>query len=163
MFSRKRVCLSPDAVYALVNNGHRVLVESGAGEHSNFIDKDYSESGASITNDTKKVFSCPIVLKVTPPSLSEVELMNPQTLLISTLQLKVQKKAFFEALSKKRITALAFEFIKGKDSAYPAVKALEIAGTASIASELQSNSNGGTGLSWSLSYSSFNYWCRYCW
>jgi alanine dehydrogenase len=41
-FQEKRVCLSPDAVYALVNNGHRVLVESGAGEYSNFTDKDYS-------------------------------------------------------------------------------------------------------------------------
>ena len=30
-FQEKRVCLTPDAVSALVNNGHRVLLESGAG------------------------------------------------------------------------------------------------------------------------------------
>ena len=84
-----------------------------------------------------------------PPSLDEIKLINPQTILISALQLKTQNKAYFEALASKRITALAFEFIKDDDGAYPAVKSLsEIAGTASIliASELLSNVNGGNGL-----------------
>jgi alanine dehydrogenase len=81
--------------------------------------------------------------------LEEIKLINPQTLLISALQLKTQRKAYFEALSSKRITALAFEFLRDQDGAYPAVRILsEIAGTASvlIASELLSNINGGNGL-----------------
>ncbi|MEZ4855948.1 MAG: alanine dehydrogenase [Gelidibacter sp.] len=148
-FQEKRVCLTPDAVSALVSNGHRVLIESGAGDGANFKDKNYSEAGAEITKDTAKVFSCPIILKVEPPSLDEIKLINPQTLLISALQLKTQSKKYFETLAAKRITALAFEFIKDDDGAYPAVRALsEIAGTASIliASELLSNINGGNGL-----------------
>ena len=148
-FQEKRVCLTPDAVSALVSNGHRVLIESGAGNGANFKDKNYSEAGAEITKDTAKVFSCPIILKVEPPSLDEIKLINPQTLLISALQLKTQSKKYFETLAAKRITALAFEFIKDDDGAYPAVRALsEIAGTASIliASELLSNINGGNGL-----------------
>lgn len=148
-FQEKRVCLTPDAVSALVSNGHRVLIESGAGNGANFKDKNYSEAGAEITKDTAKVFSCPIILKVEPPSLDEIKLINPQTLLISALQLKTQNKKYFETLATKRITALAFEFIKDEDGAYPAVRALsEIAGTASIliASELLSNINGGNGL-----------------
>ena len=35
-FQEKRVCLTPDAVSALVNNGHKVLLESGTGEGANF-------------------------------------------------------------------------------------------------------------------------------
>ncbi|WP_445732871.1 alanine dehydrogenase [Mariniflexile sp.] len=148
-FQEKRVCLTPDAVFALVSNGHRVLLESGAGDGANFSDKDYSEAGAEITNDTAKVFACPMILKVEPPSLEQVKLMNPQTILISALQIKTQTKKYFEALASKRITALAFEFIRDSDGTYPAVKTLsEIAGTASvlIASELLSDTKGGNGL-----------------
>lgn len=148
-FQEKRVCLTPDAVSALVAHGHRVMIESGAGNGANFEDTDYSEAGAEITNDIAKVFSCPIILKVEPPSLEEIKLLNPQALLISALQIKTQNKLYFEALAKKRITALGFEFIKDEDGAYPAVRQLsEIAGTASvlIASELLSNVNDGNGL-----------------
>lgn len=148
-FQEKRVCLTPDAVSALTANGHRVMVESGAGEGANFKDKNYSDAGAEVTKDTAKVFSCPILLKVEPPSIDEVKLINPQTILISALQLKTQSKDYFKALAEKRITAFAFEFIKDEDGAYPAVRSLsEIAGTASvlIASELLSNVNGGNGL-----------------
>jgi len=148
-YQEKRVCLTPDAVAALVSQGHRILIEANAGIASGFKDKDYSEAGAEITNDTKKVFSCPIILKVEPPSLSEIKLINPQTLLISALQLKTQSKKYFEALASKRITALAFEFIKDDDGTFPAVRVLsELAGTASvlIASELLANTNEGNGL-----------------
>jgi len=148
-FQEKRVCLTPDAVSALVNNGHKVLLESGAGDGANYNDKDFSEAGAKITKDKDKVFSCPIILKVEPPSFDEIKLFNPQTILISALQLKTQSKAYFETLAKKRITALAFEFIRDNDGAYPAVQQLsEIAGTASvlIAAELLSNVNDGNGL-----------------
>ncbi|MCL8006007.1 alanine dehydrogenase [Gelidibacter japonicus] len=148
-FQEKRVCLTPDAVSALVSNGHRVMIEAGAGDGANFKDRTYSEAGAEITKDTAKVYSCPIILKVEPPSLDEIKLINPQTLLISALQLKTQSKKYFETLATKRITALAFEFIKDDDGSYPAVRSLsEIAGTASIliAAELLSNINGGNGL-----------------
>lgn len=148
-YQEKRVCLTPDAVSSLVSHGHRVMIESGAGKHSSYADKDYSEAGAEVTHDTQKVFSCPIILKVEPPTLAEIAQMNHEAILISAIQLKTQKKDYFEALNTKKITALAFEFIKDEDGSYPAVKSLsEIAGTASvlIASELMINNNGGKGL-----------------
>ena len=148
-FQERRVCLTPDAVSALISNGHRVLLESGAGDGANFSDTEYSEAGAEISKDSAKVFSCPIILKVEPPSLEEVKLINPQSILISALQLKTQSKNYFEALATKRITAIGFEFIRDEDGTYPAVRQLsEIAGTASvlIASELLANPNHGNGL-----------------
>ena len=142
-FQETRVCLTPDAVSALTANGHRVMIESGAGLGANFKDKNYSDAGAEVTKDVTKVLSCPIILKVEPPSLEEIKLINPKTIIISALQLKTQNKEYFKALAEKRITALAFEFIKDEDRALS-----EIAGTASvlIASELLSNVNGGNGL-----------------
>lgn len=148
-FQEKRVCLTPDAVSALVNNGHKVLLESGAGKGSSFSDKDYSEAGAEISKDTARVFACPIVLKVEAPTIEEIALLNPQAILISALQIKTKSKKYFEALANKRVTALAFEFIRDADGSYPAVKSLsEIAGTASvlIAAELLANNNSGNGL-----------------
>jgi alanine dehydrogenase len=148
-YQERRICLTPDAVSSLVFYGHRVMIEAGAGLSSSYTDKEYSDAGAEVTNDTKKVFSCPMILKVEPPTLAEIDLMNPQTILISAIQLKTQKKSYFEALATKRITALAFEFIKDEDGSYPAVKSLsEIAGIASIhiAAELMINQNIGKGL-----------------
>ena len=148
-FQEKRICLTPDAVAAIIANDHRVLIEKGAGEKAGFSDTDYSESGAELTEDKKKVFACPIILKVEPPSIEEIELIQPKTILITALQLKTRNKIYFEALAKKKITALAFEFIKDEAHSYPAVKALsEIAGTASvlIASELMANNELSNGM-----------------
>nr|WP_297788052.1 alanine dehydrogenase [uncultured Allomuricauda sp.] len=148
-YQEKRVCLTPDAVNAITAHGHRVLVETGAGEGANFSDLDYTNAGAEITRDTKKVFSCPIILKVEPPTLSEIDLLNPQTIIISALQIKTQNKEYFEIMAKKRLTAIAFEYIRDDDGNYPAVRSLsEIAGISSIliASELMANTSQGNGL-----------------
>jgi alanine dehydrogenase len=148
-YQERRICLTPDAVASLVAHGHRVLMESGAGLTASYTDKEYSDAGAEITHDTKKVFGCPVILKVEPPTVSEIEMMNQETLLISAIQLKTQRKEFFEALETKKITALAFEFIRDEDGSYPAVKSLsEIAGTASvlIAAELMISQKLGKGL-----------------
>ncbi|WGH76072.1 alanine dehydrogenase [Tenacibaculum tangerinum] len=148
-FEEKRISLSPDAVAALVAHGHRVVIETGAGEGANYSDKEYSDAGAKISYDVKEAFACTVVLKVEPPSLEEIQMLNPQTVLISALQLKTQNKKYFEALAKKRITAIAFDYIKDDHGVFPIVKSLsEIAGIASmhIAAELMTASNGGNGL-----------------
>ena len=149
LFQEKRICLTPDAVNAITAHGHRVMIESGAGEGANYSDIDYTNAGAEIVRDTKKVFSCPLILKVEPPTLHEIELLNPQTTVISALQIKTQSKQYFEAMAKKRITAIAFEYIRDDDGKYPAVRSLsEIAGISSIliAAELMAATNKGNGL-----------------
>lgn len=148
-YQERRICLTPDAVNALTSNGHKVLIECGAGENANYSDKEYSDAGAEITNDTQKVLSCPMILKVEPATIEEIQMMNVETIIISAIQLKTRKKEYFEALQKKKITALAFEYIKDDDGSFPAVKSLsEIAGTASVlvAAELLTASKFGNGL-----------------
>jgi alanine dehydrogenase len=143
-----RICLTPDSVNALTSNGHQVIIERNAGIHAGFEDNDYSEAGGMITSDREKIFSCPVVLKVSPPTLEEIDMLNPHSFIISALQLKMRKKAYFQKLAEKRITALAFEFIKDEHGGLPAVRALsEIAGTSSvlIASEILSSPKYGNG------------------
>jgi alanine dehydrogenase len=147
-YQEKRICLTPDAVNAITAHGHRVLIESGAGEGAGFSDLEFTQAGAQISRDTKKVFGCPIILKVEPPTLSEMDLINPQSTLISALQIKTRDKGYFEALAQKRLTALAFEYIRDEEGKYPAVRSLsEIAGISSIliAAEIMA-ANEGNGL-----------------
>lgn len=148
-YQESRICLTPDAVHAIVSNGHRILIEAGAGDGAHFSDTEYTNAGAEICRDVKKVYSCPIILKVEPPTLEEIDYINPQAVVISALQLKTQSKSYFEALAQKRITAVAFEYIRDEDGKYPAVRSLsEIAGISSIliASEFMAAPNKGNGL-----------------
>jgi alanine dehydrogenase len=148
-FEEKRICLTPNAVAALTSNGHRIVVESGAGHGTNFSDKDYSEAGAKISYNPDDVFACNIILKIEPPSLDEIKMINPQSVLFSAMQIKTQKKEYFKALAEKRITAIAFDYIQDNHGIYPLVKSLsEIAGIASIliAAEIMNNNNIGNGL-----------------
>jgi len=148
-FQEKRICLTPDAVASIVANGHKVLVESDAGLNAGFTNQDFSDAGAIVTNDTNKVFGCPIVLKVEPPTLEELDLLQPKSVLISALQLKTRQESYFKKLANKKITALAFEYIKDEDNIYPVIKALsEIAGTASvlIASHLMATHKDSNGV-----------------
>lgn len=149
ILKEKRICITPEAVQTLSTYGHRVLIEKGAGEAASYSDLDYSKAGAEITTDTKKIFSCPVIVKVAPPTLDEIKLMAPYTVVWSTIQLKTLTREYFETLSKKKISAIGFDFIHDEHGTYPAVSALsEIAGTASIliASELMTTTNKGKGL-----------------
>lgn len=145
----KRVCLSPDAVEMLVNAGHKIKIESLAGEGSNFTDIEYSEAGAEIVFSKEEIMKSPLILKVSPPTIEEIKLMTPQSTIISALQIKLQTKEWLQALAKKKITALAFELIQDKTQAYPFLNSLsEIAGIASIhiANEWMNDYEQGKGL-----------------
>ena len=133
VFQERRICLTPDDVAVLVANGHQLLIEAGAGDEANFSDKDYSEAGAEIIYDTREVFSCPIVLKVEPPTYEEIDYLSHKATLISGLQINTQDKAYFEALAEKQITALSFEHIKDEEDNYPIRESIsEITGIASV-------------------------------
>jgi alanine dehydrogenase len=145
----QRVALVPESVGFLVANGHRVVVESGAGEQANFSDSDYSESGAEISYDTKEVYQSDILLKVSPPNNKEISLMKYKQILFSALQITVQPKNALEKLMAKKITAIAWDYIEDENGSFPIIRSMgEIAGTTSflIAAELMSNANNGKGI-----------------
>jgi len=144
-----RISLTPDAVALLVNNGHEVWVEAKAGIGSKFIDKQYSDAGAKIVYSPQEVYQADVILKIEPPTLEEIELLHGGQTLISALQLGHLKVESLQAMLKKRITALAYEFIEDKVGGMPIVRAMsEIAGSTVmlIASEYLSTANNGKGV-----------------
>lgn len=148
-FQERRVALVPEAVSLLVANGHRVKIESKSGEGANLSDNEYSEAGAEICYDPKEIFQCDIIFKVAPPLEEEVEMMPGHQTLISALQLSVQPKVILQKLMQKKITAIAWDYIRDEEGVFPVVRTMgEIAGTTSmlVAGELLSNFSEGKGI-----------------
>ncbi|MGD1845304.1 MAG: alanine dehydrogenase [Salibacteraceae bacterium] len=147
-FQENRVALVPEAVSLLVQNGHEVVVETNAGKASNYSDNDYSEAGAQIAYTTEDVYKAGVIMKVAPPSMEEIDYLQPRQILISALQLTVQPKDFVKRLMDKKVTAIAWDYIQDEEGLYPVVSAMgEIAGNTSIliAAEYLSNTNQGQG------------------
>lgn len=148
-FQENRIPLTPLSVALLVNNGHRVMLESNAGQAANFSDKDYSEQGALIVYDTKTVYEADIIIKIAPPMVQEIEMMKHGQILISALQLATLKADSLHALMKKNVTALCFEHLLDEGGSLTVVRAMsEIVGATSIliAAEYLSNVFEGKGL-----------------
>ena len=140
-----RVAMVPEAVQLLVNNGHRVRLETGAGDASHFSDNEFSEAGAEIAYTTKEVYEADLIFKVEPISDEEMQYLRPKQVLISAMQLNVQPKNYVKNLMQKRVTAIAWDYIADEDGVLPIVRSMgEIAGTTSIliAAEYLSNKKG---------------------
>ena len=148
-FQERRVALVPEAVSLLIANGHQVLIETDAGKGSNFSDNEYSEAGAQIIYDRKGVYQADIILKVAPPSEEEIGFMPGNQTFISALQLSTQPKEILQLLTAKKITAIAWDYIRDEEGVFSIVRTMsEIAGTTSIlvAGELLSSFSQGKGL-----------------
>lgn len=148
-FQECRIALTPLSVALLVNNGHKVIIESGAGVGANFTDKDYSEQGAQISFSKKDVYGADIIVKIAPPTLEEIGLMHKGQTLISALQIGTLKEANLKAILHKKINALCFENLRDEGNVLSVVRAMgEIVGSASIfiAAEYLSSAFGGKGL-----------------
>ncbi len=148
-FNENRIALTPEAVGVMVANGHRVVMETMAGEGASYTDKDYSDAGAKIAYDKKEVFECELLVKSAPVSESECELLKPNQYIISPIHLAVMKKEILEKMMEKKITALSFENLKDDSGHNPIVRSMsEIAGSAVmlIAGQYLSNPNNGKGV-----------------
>ena len=144
-----RVAFVPNSVRTLVGAGHRVVVQSGAGERSNFTDHEYSEAGAEIVESAAEVYKAHVLVKVAPPSLVEIEMLHPDQILISPLQIPIISAEYIDALRKKRVIAIAMEYMQAEDGSFPVVRVMsEIAGISAMhtAAELLSNVRGGRGV-----------------
>ncbi|MCB0526892.1 MAG: alanine dehydrogenase [Saprospiraceae bacterium] len=145
-----RVALVPHSVATLTAHGHKVVVETGAGEKTKFTDHDYSEAGAEIAHSREDVFKADVLLKVAPPVLEEVDLMRPNQVLISPIHLPLLDPEYIVKLQKKRVIALAMEYIRDDDTGmFPIVHVMsEIAGISAIliAAELLATTRGGKGV-----------------
>jgi alanine dehydrogenase len=143
-----RISLTPEATKILVENGHEVILERGAGNGSKYSDKDYSDNGVTICETPEMVFGCDMILKITPFTLQEIDMMKGNQLVISFLNVLMLSDETLNAMMRKRITALASEKIKDPDGNACVMQAMsEISGIYSvlIASKYLSSMEGGKG------------------
>ncbi len=148
-FQENRIALTPLSVALLVQNGHEVVLEAGAGSCANFQDKDYSEQGAKIVYDPREVYKADLILKIAPPTDEEIAMMKSGQILFSALQIATMKCESLKAMMRKKITALSFEYLRDEGGVLTVVRAMsEIVGATSvlIAAEYLSNVFDGKGL-----------------
>ena len=144
-----RVALVPSSVATLIAHGHRVVIETEAGDKSNFSDHNYSEIGAEIAYSQEEVYKADVIIKVAPPTLAEIELMHPNQILISPLQLPIISADYINKLRQKRVIALAMEYIMDDSGTFPVVRIMsEMAGISAMltAAELLASTSGGKGV-----------------
>jgi len=106
-----RVALSPETVRSLTKAGFSCHVEAKAGERSFFLDSAYEQAGATVNSNINALLSdADVLLKVNAPSLEEVALMPPKSVIISLLYAYMQP-ALVDALCKQNISAFSMDAV----------------------------------------------------
>lgn len=147
--NENRVAITPIGVDALTRDGHKVLIERGAGDGSGITDGEYENSGAVIIPGAKEVYSkADVVVKVKEPLESEYELLKEGQTLFTYLHL-APNPSLTEALLKKKITGIAYETVQRQDGTLPLLAPMsEVAGRMSVqlGAEMLLKNSGGEGI-----------------
>ncbi|HMU97505.1 MAG TPA: alanine dehydrogenase [Chitinophagales bacterium] len=144
-FQENRIPLTPNSVASLVSLGCRVTIEADAGTAANFYDEAYINAGADIVYDKDAVFKMNTILKSAPISARELSLIQNNQTIISPILLPSMTKNCIKTLINKKVTALAFEYIKGEHNTFPILRSMsEIVGnySVSLAAQYLSGENG---------------------
>jgi alanine dehydrogenase len=124
-----RVSLTPIGVRELVEHGHEVVVQSGAGDGSSISDDDYTAQGASILPDAPAVFAeAEMVLGVKEPQPEEVKMLREDQILFTYLHLAPVPE-LAKGLVASGATCIAYETVEDPNGRLPLLAPMsEIAG-----------------------------------
>ncbi|MBV5123488.1 alanine dehydrogenase [Bacillus halotolerans] len=145
--NENRVALTPGGVSQLVSNGHRVLVESGAGLGSGFENEAYESAGAEIIADPKQVWDAEMVMKVKEPLPEEYAYFRKGLVLFTYLHLAAESE-LAQALKDKGVTAIAYETVSEGRTLPLLTPMSEVAGrmAAQIGAQFLEKPKGGKGI-----------------
>ncbi|MCF6309393.1 MAG: alanine dehydrogenase [Sulfurimonas sp.] len=143
-----RVGVTPSNVELFVEDGHKVIVQSCAGEGSGFRDADYFDAGASIVSTASELYdSAKLIVKVKEPQASEYDLLNESHTLFCYLHLAPLRE-LASVLIEKKVCAIAYETV-AVGNQLPLLKPMsEIAGKMApiVAAYHLSRYQGGEGV-----------------
>lgn len=144
-----RVGLTPESVRELVQHGHEVWVETGAGHGIGAQDADYVAAGAMIRTTPAEIFAeCEMIVKVKEPQAIERAQLRRGQILYTYLHLAPDPEQTAD-LVKSGVTAIAYETVSGPGNTLPLLKPMsQVAGRMSIqagATALQ-KAHGGRGV-----------------
>ena len=143
-----RIAVTPGAVKVLINAGHKVLIETGAGEGSMIEDNQLAYSGAEIVSDVQEIYHrAEMIYKVKEPQPSEYDLLRRGQILFAYLHLAAAPEVT-RVLMDKKVIAVAYETVMVDGTLPMLVPMSEIAGrmATQIGAHFLERSNGGKGL-----------------
>jgi len=120
-----RVGLSPGSVRGLVEQGHRVFVETNAGTGAGFNDAEYTQMGATIVQTAKEAWDRELIVKVKEPLSTEYDFLQKGKLLFTYLHLAADRR-LTECLLNSGITAIAYETVELPDRRLPLLAPMSI-------------------------------------
>ena len=145
-----RAGISPAGVRLLTESGHVCYVERGAGLGAGFSDEDYVRAGARIAYSPEEAWGrAQMILKVTRPTVAELEWVVPGQILMGFLYLAAGHPGKVALLVEKNVTTIAYELIQLQDGSQPVLKPLsQIGGRMALhmAGQALRNDNGGNGV-----------------
>jgi alanine dehydrogenase len=142
-----RVAMTPGGVHQLAGNGHRVLVETGAGEGSGFSDEQYERAGAKIVPAAADAWSAQLVVKVKEPQPVEYDFLRSDLTLFTYLHLAADEGLTREMMARK-LTGIAYETVELPNGNLPLLTPMsEVAGrmAVQVGAHYMEKENGGRG------------------
>jgi len=143
-----RVAIVPSGVDELVQAGHEILVQAGAGEGSRIHDEDYISAGGRIVNSAEQAWAADMVVKIKEPLPSEYDFLRPGLMLFTFLHLAA-KPGLLDVLLDKKVCAIGYETIQADDGSLPILAPMsQVAGKMAVqlgAAFLQCD-QGGMGI-----------------
>ena len=146
--NENRVAITPAGVMAVAGDGHRVLVEKGAGLGSGITDEAYFTAGAQLASRDEVYREADLIVKVKEPVAEEYQFYTPGKILFAYLHLASERE-LTQMLIKKRVTAIAYETIQDDKGDLPLLNPMsEVAGRMSIqvGARFLEKSQGGRGV-----------------
>lgn len=144
-----RAGLNPSGVSFIVDKGHKVYVQAGAGMKAGYTNEEYTAQGASIVFTKEEVFGrSDIVLNISPLSQDECQMVKNDQLLFGFHHLAIAKKSIVEQLLQKNVTMIGYEIMQDEDDVLPFYESLaEVAGQMClvIAGHYLQTNQGGRG------------------
>ncbi len=145
----KRVAVTPDGARHLVERGHQVFIETGAGLGSSFSDDAYKQAGCNVATTLAEVWTkAELLVKVKEPDQSEFQFFRSDLVLFDYLHLASLPEVAAVLLSKK-VTAFAYETLRTNDGRLPLLEPMsEVAGKLSVLNGAYYllSQNGGRGV-----------------
>lgn len=145
-----RVSLTPSSVSFLVENGHTVYFQAGAGLKAGYSNEEYTAQGANIVFTKEEVFGrSDVVLNISPLIQDECKMVQKDQVLFGFHHLAVSSKALIEELVKKNVIVIGYEIVQEDNGVLPFIESLsEVAGQMClvISGHYLQTSQGGRGV-----------------
>ena len=131
--NENRVSVTPGGVKELTKHGHKLYVQSSAGEGSGFPDEDYRNAGAEILNDIESTYTkADMIIKVKEPIEQEYSLIKNDLLLFTYFHF-ASYEPLTKAMMSSKAVCLAYETVEKSDGSLPLLIPMsEVAGRMAI-------------------------------